>query len=145
MSYLNKINKNTTLLACLDFYRNNYYFNRLPDFKVNNNTYKYFGYNLKRNKNQIPNYYLNFDTIRGTPEVIRKNEYYGFDRYKEFKDLKIINYFTDEQIISNFGFIIFSMSQNKDIFNYRNKYDSRLDNDYYNECFQYLMKILSLK
>ena len=141
MTYFNKINKNSTLLACLDFYRNKYYFNRLPDFKVNNNTYKYFGYNLKRNKNQMPNYYLNFDTIRGTPEVIRKTEYYGFDRYKEFKDLKIINYFTDEQIISNFGFIIFSMSQNKDVFDYRNRYDYRLDNDYYKQCFQYLMKI----
>jgi len=141
INYFKKYNKNALFLASLDFHRNKFNYRFIADFKINTNTLKYFGYNLKRNKNEIPIDYLNFDTIRGSSEVIRNNEYYGYDRYDEFNKLNIINSFTEEQKISYYGYKIFSKNQIKSKFNYKKQFEVRINLDYFEECFKYLSNI----
>lgn len=141
MYYFKKFNADIIFLAAVDFYRNQYIYFDIPEIKINSNILKYFGFNLNRNKNNISQSYLNFDTIRGNPDIIRKNEYYGCDRYKEFNDLNIINYFSDDEIILNFGYRRFSMKQIYNIYQEIIKIDLKLENDYLTECFNYLYNI----
>ena len=139
--FLKKYDPNSIYLAVLDFHRNQYKFKIYPTSVINNNTLKYFGYNIRRNKNEILTQYLNLDTKRGNHDIIRKTVYYGLDRCNEFKNLNIINYFNEEQIIFNYGYKIFSMKQVYDINEYKKIYEFKLDNDYSEQYFKYLMEI----
>ena len=141
LNFLKKYNSKVIYLAVLDFTRNKYQINELPEIKINNNTLKYFGFNLKRNKNEIPKYYLTFETKRGKPEVIRKIDYYGYDRIEEFEELNIIHNLTPEQKINYYGFNIFNIKQIEEIIKYKNNHELRIDNDYFEELNRYLLYI----
>jgi hypothetical protein len=141
IKFLKKFNSKAIYLAVLDFNRNKYQIEKPPEIKINNNTLKYFGFNIKRNKNDIPKYYLNFDTNRGKPEFIRKHEYYGFDRIEEFEKYNIINNFTEEQKILYYGYNVFKMKQIDEIIKYKTLHELKIDNDYFEELNTYLSEI----
>ena len=135
--YLSKYNSDFLFMAVLDFYRNNYTYNKFPEFKINNNNLKYFGFNLTRNKSDITKKMLLFKSDRGNPDIIKDKIFLGKDRYNEFVNLNIINYFDETQLIHNFGFLSFDLNNIK--IRKESRYNEiRLENDYFEDCYTYL-------
>jgi hypothetical protein len=155
-NYLNKKNKELESLYYLDNmfktdylifmafmqYSNNYDILELPNLpEVKDNKIKYFGFNLKRLK-IIDKNIISLDSKRGKPDILLDNTYLGFSLYDIFKKNNILHNFSENEIISNYGYLEFSYKQIYDKYNLNNQnYYELDDNNYKSLSREYLISL----